>query len=102
MKIQILRIDDCPNWQDAETHVREALAALNRTDIEVTVRLLETEEDAVSVAFAGSPTILIDGQDLFPSGGTTTELACRIYRTEHGFTGAPTTQQILDALSAPQ
>jgi hypothetical protein len=100
MKIEILRIPDCPNWHDAETHIREALSALERSDVDLTVRLLTTEEDAARVPFAGSPTILIDGRDPFPSSGTTTELTCRIYRTEDGFAGAPSTEQLLDALSA--
>lgn len=60
MNIEILRIDGCPNWHNAETHLREALAALDRTDAEVTVRLLATEEQAARVPFAGSPTILLD------------------------------------------
>lgn len=98
MNVEILHIDACPSWESAETRTREALAALGRTDILVTTRLLSTPEDAAATAFAGSPTITIDGVDIFPSDGRTGELACRVYPTPHGLKGTPTLEQITDAL----
>lgn len=90
MKIHLLHIDDCPNWQEAGDRVRRALDSIGRSDIPVEFVLIRTEAEAVSSGFAGSPTILLDGQDLFPSEGKTADLACRVYLTEHGFAGAPT------------
>lgn len=37
------------------------------------------EELTVEGRFAGSPTVLVNGQDLFPGCATVTELTCRLY-----------------------
>ena len=78
--------------------MRTAGERLGLDDLEVAVRVLTSEAEAVGVPFAGSPTILVDGRDPFPSSGTTTELACRIYRTESGFAGTPSVDQLIQVL----
>lgn len=95
VKIEILHIGDCQNWEEAEHRVRLALERLGRTDVEVRRVLLSSPEDAGRVWFAGSPTILVDGVDAFPTEGRTTDLACRIYRTDHGFAGVPSVDQLV-------
>lgn len=52
------------------------------------------------VRFAGSPTILLNGEDLFPGGEETSELACRVYATPTGLAGLPTTKQIISAVAS--
>lgn len=47
--------------------------------------------------FGGSPTILVDGIDLFPTT-LVHSLVCRVYVTENGFAGTPTATQIGEAL----
>jgi hypothetical protein len=98
MEIEVLHIGECPGWEPALDGVKEALVALGRSDVEVTERVLLTEEAAAGSAFAGSPTIVVDGADLFPSDGRTSALACRIYATEHGIAPAPSVGQIVAAL----
>lgn len=98
MTVEILHIDECPSWESAEAHTRDALGALGRADIPVTTRLLRTPEDAAGTPFAGSPTITFNGVDIFPSDGRTGDLACRVYATPHGLKGTPTLEQITDAL----
>jgi hypothetical protein len=44
--------------------------------------------------FAGSPTILIDGADAFPSDGRTSELACRLYYSDTGISRLPSVEQL--------
>jgi hypothetical protein len=100
MTVEILHIDGCPSWQSAVTRTREALDALGRADIPVLTRLLRDPEEAAETSFAGSPTINVDGVDVFPSDGRTNALACRIYATPRGLSGTPTTDQISNALSA--
>jgi hypothetical protein len=51
------------------------------------------------VLFAGSATILVDGVDLFPTDGRTSDLPCPIYLTPNGMAGAPTQHQIEAALA---
>ncbi|MFP3466880.1 hypothetical protein [Leifsonia sp. SIMBA_070] len=60
--------------------------------------MLSTPEQAALVPFAGSPTITVDGEDLFPSDGGTSDLACRIYYTPDGLAGLPTVDQLIEAI----
>jgi hypothetical protein len=99
VNIEILHIEECDNWSDAGQRVRATLNATGHPDIGVENRLLQTSEEAAAVPFAGSPTILLDGTDPFPSDGRTTELACRIYPTATGFAGMPTVEQLIEVFS---
>ena len=98
MRVEILHIDECPNWVEAGSRVEAALAELGRGDVEVTYRLLTDSVQAAAVPFAGSPTILLDGVDAFPSDGRTSDLACRVYRTDTGFAGVATAAQLVEAI----
>ena len=98
MKVEILHINECPNWEEAGARLRFTLDESGRTDVQIDYRLLSTSEDAARVPFAGSPTILIDGEDLFPSAGRTSDLACRVYITPAGLAGLPTVDQMTEAL----
>ncbi|GEK86572.1 hypothetical protein [Microbacterium aerolatum] len=98
MKVDVVHIDDCPNWVTAGDRVRAALDALGMVDVPVGYVLLRTPEEASEVVFAGSPTILLDGQDAFASGGSTTDLACRVYMTDTGLAGLPSVRQIEDTI----
>ncbi len=104
MKIQILHIDDCPNWKIIGADVVATLHELGASDVPVEYQLLTTSAEAAEVPFAGSPTLLIDGVDAFPSAGGTSSLACRIYVTDAGMAGVPSRTdlrrvlgQVLDA-----
>lgn len=98
MDVSLIHIADCPNWVETGTRMRAALDNLGMDETEVTFTLLRTPEDAARVSFAGSPTILVDGTDLFPSDGRTTDLACRLYQTDGHFAGLPSLEDIEDAL----
>lgn len=98
--IEVLHIDDCPNWIAAGQRIEEALALNGTPNAKVTYRLIESAEEAALVPFAGSPTITLDGRDLFPNGGVTRDLACRIYFTPEGTAGLPTVEQISEAIAS--
>ncbi len=98
MQVEILHIDECPSWILAAERSREALDALGLEQVPVTTRLLRDTQEAGATAFAGSPTIVLDGQDAFPSEGRTAELACRVYPTGQGLAGSPTVEQLVDAI----
>jgi hypothetical protein len=100
MKVRVLHIDDCPNWREAGSRTRQALDTLGLGDVAVDLVLIRTEGEALDAGFAGSPTITVDGSDLFPSTGRTADLACRIYLTEHGLAGLPSREQLERALRA--
>ena len=63
MDISLLYFDDCPNWKVADERL-SAIAA-ERADLAVTRHLVDTLEDAERVGFHGSPSILVDGVDVF-------------------------------------
>lgn len=95
MKVEILHIDECPNWEEAGRRVRIALDQIGRNGVDIDHVLLSSSDEAGRVWFAGSPTILVDGVDAFPTDGRTTDLACRIYRTDDGLAGLPTVEQLV-------
>ena len=99
MNITLLHIDDCPSWVEAESRLVVALGAAGLPGSPVNVVTVMDAAHAVALNFAGSPTILVDGVDLFPDGARASDLACRIYRTPNGLAGLPTVEQIVDALA---
>ena len=102
MKAEVVHIGECPNWEAAGRRLRTALDTVGAHDVVVDYRLLTSSEDAATVWFAGSPTILIDGADAFPTDGRIWELACRVFYTEQGLSGLPTVEQLVDAVRVHQ
>lgn len=97
MKVELLHIVDCPNTDIAETNARAALDALGLGGVPVELVTIRTEAEAAHTQIGGSPTILLDGVDLFPTTPARS-LACRVYATGSGYAGAPTQEQIEAAL----
>ncbi|MFF2318281.1 thioredoxin family protein [Arthrobacter sp. NPDC058097] len=89
---------ECPNSDQARNRLEDPLAALGRKETKVHMRLLKTLSDIKGSGFAGSPTITVDGADIFPTGAPASELACRVYQTPHGLAGTPTIDQPTEAL----
>jgi hypothetical protein len=98
MRLELLHIDECPNSDQARKRLEDALAAMGREDLKIHIRLLKTPSDIQGSGFAGSPTITVDGADVFPTGAPTSELACRVYQTPKGLAGTPTVDQLVEAL----
>jgi mercuric ion transport protein len=87
MKIELLYFQGCPNLEAARGALRQALAA-ERVDAGVVEIDLEAADSPEWARGWGSPTILIDGNELTgatPSSGAT----CRLYEA-----GAPTVDEI--------
>lgn len=96
--IEILYIEDCPNWKHALARVESAAADL-ALDAAITTTEVTTVEQARATGFAGSPTMLVDGRDPFPSGAGQPGLACRVYVVAGRLAGLPSDAQIRDALA---
>ena len=77
------------------------LGALARTGLAALVREqeLRTSDEAGRLGMRGSPTILINGRDPFVAAAGAAGLSCRLYHSEAGFTGAPTVEQLIEALA---
>ena len=76
----------------------ERLQALG---IEPVLERVESPEEAERGRFVGSPTILIDGRDAFPTSDSSFGLTCRVYATPDGLAGCPTTEPSDVVLSCP-
>ena len=98
MKITLLYFDDCPNWLDAAARLDE-LAERHR-DLVIEREIVDTEEEAQRRSFRGSPSILVDGVDVFASADDPIGLSCRMYPTPQGYAGAPTIEQLEEAIDA--
>jgi hypothetical protein len=92
MDITLLHFEDCPNWKIADE--RLAAVTAERCDITVTRHRVETVEEAERVRFHGSPSILVNGVDVFAEAGAGVGLSCRRYLTPEGPAGSPTLEQL--------
>jgi hypothetical protein len=79
----------CPSTDRALSELRAALqdAGISNADIRMTE--IRSEEEAQARAFVGSPTILLDGEDVAPPAEEPVGLNCRVYRRRDG-TVSPT------------
>jgi protein-disulfide isomerase len=96
MDISLLYFDDCPNWKIADE--RLAAIAAERTGLTVRRHVVATLEEAERLGFRGSPSILVNGVDVFAEPDAGVGLSCRVYRTPDGLAGVPTVQQLRAAL----
>ncbi len=97
MNVTLLYFDDCPSWQVADGYLRTLAGELGFTleRVEIT-----TPESAAASSFRGSPSIHVDGVDLFADPDASVGLSCRIYQTPNGPAGSPTLESLRAALSA--
>lgn len=97
MDIDLLYVADCPNRAIARARVE---IALGRTQLAAVVREREvrSSEEAARLGMRGSPTVLIDGRDPFAGAADPAALSCRLYRSDLGFRGAPTVEQLVEVL----
>jgi hypothetical protein len=96
VEITLQYFDGCPNWKIAAARLAEIVQ--DRPEMTVTPLLVETPEQADAVGFRGSPSMVVDGSDLFPDQNSMVGLACRIYATPDGPAGSPTVNQLRTAL----
>jgi len=96
MEITLQYFDGCPNWETTAGH----LSRLVEEGLEASIgyELINTHEAAVARGFRGSPSVLIDGIDLFADKEAPAGLACRVYRTEDGYAGSPSLPQLRRAI----
>jgi hypothetical protein len=79
--------------------LRGVLAQVD-AETEVVLMAVNTDEEARRLRFPGSPTIRVDGRDLFPVPDRAEyALGCRMYATPEGLKGSPTAEMIEEALT---
>lgn len=95
MDVTVLYFVGCPHWEVVD----ERLAALaDELGLAVSHREVTSPEEAERLGFRGSPSIVVDGRDVFAEGDEPVGLSCRIYQTPQGQAGAPTMEQLRAAL----
>lgn len=100
MTIELIYDRDCPNAVKARTHLAEALAAFGR-EAQWTEWDRGAPESPARIRDYGSPTILINGEDVAGKAAGEAGPFCRLYRNAADrFDGAPPVEQIVAALSA--
>ncbi len=93
LRLELQHFNGCPNGPTLLGRVREAIekAGLN---VEFVETMVEDEVTAAQVKFLGSPTLLINGQDLLGVPlAEQANLACRLYPA-----GLPSTDFIIQQM----
>lgn len=96
MELRVLAVPECPNVDLLLERLRQVLPD---PDSPVPVHVVTDEAEAERLGMHGSPTLLVDGVDLFSAPGAAATVSCRIYRGTDGRAGgAPGIEQLRDAL----
>lgn len=95
MKIDVLYFQGCPNHEPTVQRVRRVISRLGVTADVREVELTQ-EDDPVAMKFIGSPTVMIDGQDIDPAQRAKASygFGCRTF----GGAGVPPVEMIEQAL----
>ncbi|MER3455089.1 MAG: hypothetical protein C4318_08050 [Acidimicrobiia bacterium] len=101
MRVTVIYWPECHSYKEAIERVQKVLAE-DAIQADIEVLEVNTEEEARRTGFAGSPTILVDGQDIDPaSRDESGRLSCRTYTKSDGSLGPlPDTTKIREAIRA--
>lgn len=96
-EIELLYFDGCPSWQTALDNLRQVIETEN---LPCQVRLIEiiTPQQAQVERFLGSPSFRMNGVDLWPETRTRYNMSCRVYQTDQGMRGSPTTEMLREKI----
>ena len=98
-KVELVTDKDCPNVELAREQLRNAFATIGEAPA-----WLEWDRAGEGVPLYvkqyGSPTILVDEQDVDGQGSESDSNCCRVYTNAEGrFQGVPTVEMIVAALT---
>jgi len=93
MKVELLYFEGCPSWQIALEHLKVALQEEGVSEV-ITMIEIKDDEQAAQEKFLGSPSIRIDGQDLWSEQRENYSLSCRVYATSEGVKGFPMVEML--------
>jgi len=91
---------DCPNVESARSNLRKAVTDADLAD---SWHEIDQHDPATPVEYRyfGSPTILVDGQDVAGGAPGPSGDCCRLYHSsDGGYLGAPSVEQITAALAS--
>ena len=96
--LAILHVPDCPNLAPMLAHLRQV------TDLPIATQEISTTSEAAAAGMSGSPTLLVNGVDVFADPGQAGYgPACRIYRDQDGaVVPVPSVAQLRQALATAE
>jgi hypothetical protein len=97
IKIELLYFDGCPSWEAGLRNLKAALA-LENIDTSIELIKVESDVDAESEKFLGSPSFRIDGKDLWFEERQSYSLGCRVYASGEGLKGFPTVNMLQEKI----
>jgi len=93
--VEIIHLPGCASSDLARRRVEEALELLGRHDVAVQLKQVGPEEAMA----AGSPSLVLEGRDLFTTAEVAAGRACRVYvHSTGGAEGVPELGAVLEAL----
>lgn len=95
MNIELLVVPDCPNQEATGALLRTALDDLGLGSVGFRVTLVDTQKAAERLHFIGSPTISVNGEDIFAEPSRPASVACRLYPGPSGTPGLRDLRQAL-------
>ena len=91
--------DGCPSWETALQNLQAACALEGLTWSIEPVEVCD-DDDAAARRFLDSPSVVIDGQDLWPEVRKAYYMSCRMYGTPEEMRGWPTVEMLRERLRA--
>lgn len=83
MKIEVLYVPGCINYEPSVERIQKVLASESlRADIKAIP--VGSEVEATALEFPGSPTVRVNGTDVEPNHKNAVGLACRLYANSGG------------------
>lgn len=96
-KIQFLTIEGCPNSETAWKNLQESLNIL-QVKIEPERILIHDDLEAEYHSFQGSPSIKVDGVDLWEQKRNEYHMGVRAYFAQDELIGCPTIDMLVERL----
>jgi hypothetical protein len=99
-RVELLWWEGCPSVDRALAELRVAVEDAGLDPDSISVRHVGSDEEAEAERFIGSPTIRLDGRDIFPTDDEAVGLNCRVYRLRDGrYSPTPDPADLRDALA---
>jgi hypothetical protein len=96
MRVEVFYWEGCPSHPEAIALLERVLEERGMT-ASIELHEVTTHEEAVALAFPGSPTIRIEGRDVDPSSASAPpSLSCRVYRLPDGRPSPVPSRQLLE------
>ena len=97
-KIQFLYVDNCPNTEQVWNNLLNCLSQLG-IDIQPERIIIHDDLEADYYSFQGSPSIKVDGVDLWKIDREDFHMGYRSYSTPEGISDRPTLEMLTDQLN---